>query len=64
MKIFVKAIIASLNPPNVNYVNDTKKEAFRSAGFVMQGEENLRNLDMDALTNYGIELQSYEGLIY
>eukprot|EP00545_Synedropsis_sp_CCMP1620_P005388 CAMPEP_0119030946 /NCGR_PEP_ID=MMETSP1176-20130426/41285_1 /TAXON_ID=265551 /ORGANISM="Synedropsis recta cf, Strain CCMP1620" /LENGTH=473 /DNA_ID=CAMNT_0006987327 /DNA_START=105 /DNA_END=1526 /DNA_ORIENTATION=+ len=56
--------MASLAPPRANYVNVAKKDDFRTARFVTQGEENLHNLDMDALKSYGNELEGYADVLY
>lgn len=64
MNNFSRAAMASLRPPRANYVNMAKKDDFRSARFVTQGEENLHNLDMEALKSYGVELQGYADAVY
>ena len=61
---FRKVVMASLAPPRAIYVNVAKKDDFRSARFVTQGEENLHKLDMDALKSYRNELEGYQDLLF
>jgi hypothetical protein len=61
---FRNVVLASLGPPPLNYVNMAKKYNFQQARFVAQGEENLHQLDMEALKSYGNELQGYSDLLY
>jgi hypothetical protein len=61
---FRQLVVASLSLPPANFVNVAKKDHFRSARFVVHGEENLNNLDMDALKSYGNELSAYRHVIF
>jgi hypothetical protein len=62
---FRQLVVASLSLPPANFVNVAKKDHFRSARFVVHGEENLNNLDMDVLLkSYGNELSAYRHVIF
>jgi len=58
----VLATVKSLAPEE--YINVTTKGRFDTARFVTSGEENLNNLDMDAIQSYANELQGYVEVLY
>lgn len=60
---FRQLVLASLSLPPANFVNVAKHDHFRSARFVIHGEENLNKLDMDALKSYGNELSAYRDVV-
>jgi len=62
-KEYRNVLKACLSPPPACYVNTPRDGAFKSAYFVVHGEENLQVLDTKAIKSYRTELESYLGII-
>jgi hypothetical protein len=54
----------SLKPPNLNYINLPRRTDFLTSFFVCNGEENLQNLDLGAVTAYRHELRDYLDIFF
>lgn len=52
-------IKGSLSLPPINYINLAQKSGFRCSYFVVHGEGNLDRFDMETVTAYRAELESY-----
>jgi hypothetical protein len=61
---FTKYALGTLKVPPLNYVNLAKKNDFRTAYFVCNGEENINRFSMEDLTSYRTELESLVGIRY
>jgi hypothetical protein len=63
-KNYRQVVLSALGAPPFNYINVSEMNDFKTTFFVCNGDENLQQLNMDALKNYRDELSSYSNISY
>jgi hypothetical protein len=53
-----KFVLGALRPRAINHINLSKKNDFKAAYFVCNGEENINRFSMEDLTAYRTELEN------